>query len=170
MHHDQAATTAEKREFARALKERDRLPWTVAVDGPDGSVHRSLDEKPNAAYLFDRDGTIVFRALWAGDIRGLGQALECVARGESPPQAESRRRLVPMSRGLGVMREMTRRAGPRAERDIWRAAPPMGAIAWVADLYRPLPPAWRTAAATATIGAVAAILAAAVARSVGSRR
>ena len=78
-HHDQAATAAEKRELARALKERDRLPWTVAVDGPDGSVHRSLDEKPNAAYLIDRDGTIVFRSLWAGDVRGLGRALESVA-------------------------------------------------------------------------------------------
>lgn len=169
-HHDQAATAARKMESARALKARDRLPWTVAVDDPDGSVHRRFDEKPNAAYLTDREGTIVFRSLWAGDIRGLSQALEGVARGERPREAESRRRLAPMSRGLGVMREMTRRAGPRAEHDIWRAAPAMGAVAWIADLYRPLPPAWRTAAAMATIGAGAALLVAAVARSVGGPR
>lgn len=167
---DQAGTAAEKLERARALKARDRLPWKVAVDEPDGSVHGRLDEKPNAAYLADREGTVVFRSLWAGDMRGLGRALASVARGESPKESESRRRLVPMARGLGVMREMTRRAGPRAQADIWRAAPPMGAVAWVADLYRPLPPAWRTAAAVATIGAGAAILATAIARSVSGRR
>ena len=113
-HHDQAGVGEEKRAAARALKSRDQLPWTVAVDDPDGSVHRRLDEKPNAAYLTDWSGTIVFRSLWAGDQRGLARALEAVAKGERPPEEESTRRLVPMARGVGTMREMTRRAGPRA--------------------------------------------------------
>jgi len=163
-HHDQASVAEEKKEAARALKSRDRLPWTVAVDDPDGSLHQRLDEKPNAAYLADRNGTIVFRSLWAGDERGLGRALEAVAKGERPPEEESTRRLVPMARGVGTMREMTRRAGPRAQIDVWQAAPPMGLMAWLADQYRPLPPAWRTAAAVATIGVGIAVVATLAAR------
>jgi hypothetical protein len=148
----------EKLQHARALQERDDLPWPIAVDDPQGTVHRSFDEKPNAAYLTDRHGIIVFRSLWAGDARGLAEALDTVAHGERPKHAESRRRLVPMGRGLGMMREMTRQSGPRAERDLWRSAPPMAAMAWLADLYRPLPPGWRAAAAAATmVGAVAAV-------------
>lgn len=161
-HRDQASVAEEKQAAARALKKRDDLPWLVLVDDVDGSVHRRLDEKPNAAYLTDRTGTIVFRSLWAGDKRGLTEALDAVARGARPPEEESTRRLVPMARGVGTMREMTRRAGPRAQQDLWQAAPPMGAMAWLADLYRPLPPAWRTAAAAATmvigIGALATVI------------
>jgi hypothetical protein len=164
-HRDQAETATEKTRAARALKERDDLPWRVLVDDPHGSLHQRLDKKPNAAYLADRRGTIVFRSLWAGDEKGVRQALEAVARGERPPEAESTRRLVPMARGVGTMREMTRRAGPRAQQDLWRAAPPMGVMAVLADFYRPLPPAWRTAAA-ATIGVGIAMVATLVARSV----
>lgn len=168
-HYDQARVAEEKREAARALQQRDRLPWTVAVDDPDGSLHRRLDEKPNAAYLADETGTVVFRSLWAGDERGLTQALEAVARGERPREQESTRRLVPMARGVGMMREMTRRAGPRAQQDLWQAAPPMGVMAWLADRYRPLPPVWRTAAAVATMGVGAAVLATFVARTTSRR-
>ena len=168
-HHDQARVADEKREAARALQQRDRLPWTVAVDDPGGSVHRQLDEKPNAAYLADATGALVFRSLWAGDERGLTQALEAVARGERSREEESTRRLVPMARGVGTMREMTRRAGPRARSDLWQAAPPMGVMAWLADQYRPLPPAWRTAAAVATIGVGTAVLATFVARATSRR-
>lgn len=150
-HRDQATVAEEKLAAARALKERDDLPWLVLVDEVDGSVHQRLDEKPNAAYLTDRSGTIVFRSLWAGDKRGLAEALDAVARGVQPPESESTRRLVPMALGVGTMREMTRQAGPRAQQDLWQAAPPMGAMAWLADVYRPLPPAWRTAAAAATV-------------------
>lgn len=168
-HHDQASVAEEKQEAAQALKSRDRLPWTVAVDDPDGSVHRQLDEKPNAAYLADRTGTIVFRSLWAGDQRGLTQALDAVAKGEQPPEAESTRRLVPMARGIGTMHELMRQAGPRAQRDLWRVAPPMGVMAWLAYLYRPLPPAWRTAAAATTLGVGVAVVVTLATRAAGRR-
>lgn len=168
-HRDQAATAQEKTRAARALKERDDLPWRVIVDAPDGAIHRRLDEKPNAAYLTDRNGIIVYRALWAGDERGLVQALEAAAKGERPPEQESTRRLVPMARGVGTMREMTRRAGPRAQGDLMQAAPPMGLMAWLADLYHPLPPAWRTAAAAATLGVGIAAVATLAARAANRR-
>ncbi len=157
--YDQPETVEEKMRHARELKRRDQLPWPVAVDDTEGTVHRMLDEKPNAAYLMDPNGVVVFRSLWAGDVSRLREALESVSRGERPARRESQHRLVPMARGVGTMREMLERSGPRATRDMWLSAPPMAAIAWVADLYRPLPPHWRTFAAVATIGAAAAAVA-----------
>lgn len=159
----QPRTLEQKLEHARALMKRDDIPWPIAVDDPDGRLHRAMDGKPNAAFLIDRSGQIVFRALWAGDERALRQALQAVVQGKRPPEAESRRRLVPMAKGMGEMRDVLHQAGPRAERDIWRAAPPMGVTAWTASLFRPLPPQWRTFAALASFalacGAVGALLA-----------
>lgn len=148
---DQPDNFESKLAYARDLAQRDQLPWPIAVDDVDGTVHRQLDEKPNAAYLADPDGRIVFRALWAGDVHGLREAIGAVIDGRQPRKSESRRRLVPMARGIGMMGEVLESSGPRATRDLWRVAPPMAVIAKVADLYRPLPPAWRTAAAVATI-------------------
>ncbi len=154
-HYDQTSIPEVKLGYAQDLKTRDALPWTVAVDDPSGTVHRLFDEKPNTAYLADRDGEIVFRSLCAGDEHSLAAALQSVARGERPHIRESRRRLGPLADGIGMLREMTRQAGPRAEWDVWRAVPPVAALAWIADLYRPLPPRWRTVAAVVTIGSVA---------------
>ncbi|MGR3497899.1 MAG: TlpA family protein disulfide reductase [Limimaricola soesokkakensis] len=137
---------------ARILKERDSLPWALAVDDTQGTLHKQLDEKPNAVWLTDREGTIVYRGLWAGDDEALGEALEAVSKGRMPRKRESTARLKPMAAGIGVMREVTQRSGKRAEADLWKAAPPVAALARIADLYRPLPPHWRTAAAAATIG------------------
>lgn len=148
--HDQPGSDEEKVRHARELQQRDQLPWPIAVDDPEGTVHRMLDEKPNSAWLAGRGGVIVYRALWAGDVKGLRQALRRVVDGERPIPDESHRRLVPMARGLGTMREMLQQSGPRAKRDLWRAAPPMAAVAWVAGMYRPLRPEWRTFAAVAT--------------------
>ncbi|MBU1211537.1 MAG: redoxin domain-containing protein [Alphaproteobacteria bacterium] len=152
----------EKMRHAKDLQERDRLPWPIAVDDIDGTVHRALDNKPNAVYLTDRDGEIVYRGLWAGDEAGLVPALESVQRGEIPEQQDSQRRLVPMAMGIGKMREITQQSGPRAAQDLWTAAPPVAALAWLADLYRPLPPKWRTIAAAGTIAVAATVIISAV--------
>lgn len=121
---DQPGNDEEKMRHARDLQRRDQLPWPIAVDDPQGTVHRMLDEKPNAVWLAGRGGVILYRSLWAGDVKGLRKALERVANGERPSPDESHRRLVPMARGLGTMRETLQRSGPRAQRDLWRAAPP----------------------------------------------
>lgn len=155
---EQPASQEDKMRHACELQRRDQLPWPVAVDDAQGTVHRMLDEKPSAAWLVDRSGVIVYRSLWAGDVSSLRKALRTVARWERPRPEESHRRLVPMARGLGTMRDMLQQAGPRAKRDLWRAAPTMVAVAWVAGWYRPLPPEWRTVAAVATVGAAVAAL------------
>lgn len=146
----------EKIQHAVGLKERDNLPFPVVVDDAEGTLHRKLDGKPNSAWLVSGDGTIIYRALWVGDEIGLQQALEAAARGVAPKQSESRRRLAPMAKGIGVMQESIREAGPQAQRDLIKAAPPMAAMAWVADKLQPLSPKWRGFAAMASLGVLIA--------------
>ena len=164
---EQPRSLEERRRHALALRDRDDLPFPLAIDDMDGSVHRAFDCKPNAVWVTDAGGTIIYRALWVGDDAGLEHALDAAVRGVLPPEQDSSRRLAPMAMGIGAMGEMTGKSGARAKRDLWRAAPPMAAIATVADLYRPLPPKWRTVAAVGTIAlAVAAMLKAASSRRV----
>ena len=147
----QPRTMDQKLQAARRLKDRDSLPWVVAADDLDGSVHRALDVRPNVAYLANSDGRIIFRALCAGDRKGIGDALESVVRGHAPPSASSSNRLIPMAEGIGNLRWITRASGPQAVRDVWRAVPPVAAVGWLAAAYRPLSAKWRTFAAVATL-------------------
>ncbi len=118
----QPESLEEKLEHARVLKGLDQIPWTVAADDIEGTLHRALDAKPNAAYLAGADGKIVFRALWAGDERGLRKAVESVARGNVPTKLQSRSMLVPLLKGLGHFHEVFARAGRGAWRDVLLAA------------------------------------------------
>ncbi len=132
----QPQTMEQKLHFARELKERDQLPWPVAVDDIDGTLHRQLDPKPNGAYMMDTDGRVAFRALWSNDREGvLRDALEDLASGRSPATERSGR-MVPMMRGIAHMDEMLERSGPSARRDVRRQAPPVYAMAKMAGLMR----------------------------------
>lgn len=132
----QPETMERKLEFARALKERDGLPWPVAVDTPDGELHRQLDPKPNACYLMDADGKVAFRALWSNDREDvLERALHDVLAGRSPVSERSGR-FVPMMRGLAHMDEILEQSGPTARRDLLHQAPPMYAMARLVGLAR----------------------------------
>ena len=157
-HYPQPESLDEKLEHARALKELDEIPWMVATDDIDGTLHRALDTKPNAAYLVDADGKIAFRALWAGDERGLRQALESVARGNTPAKRQSRAMLVPLATGLGYVHEVLRRAGRQAQRDMLRAALPMAVAGLIATCFRMLSPNRRGVAALLTLGVLTGIV------------
>ncbi|HEV7367829.1 hypothetical protein [Arenibaculum sp.] len=151
---DRPRSFEKKMERAWALKRRDRLPWPIAVDDSRGTVHRSRDEKPNAVCLADRGGVIVYRGPWAGDGKGLTQALESVAAGEIPKPQERRRRFTPMAMGLGVVREMARKSGPRAERDL-RCAALISLVSGAQRRARPDParsPAKRSRAGSGDVG------------------
>ena len=52
----QPQTFDDKVSHARIYKERDQIPWTIAVDDLDGSFHQAVDPKPNSAYFFSADG------------------------------------------------------------------------------------------------------------------
>jgi len=150
----QPETFEEKLEHARALKEQYEIPWTVVTDDLDGSFHRSLDTKPNSAYIVDRDGVIAFRSLFASDERSLHEALTAVVTGKDPSKTESQAMFAPMARSFGYIQEVLGRAGPQAKRDMWRAAPPVVIAGFVASLFSSLAPEKRGAPAMALLAAM----------------
>lgn len=157
----QPATFEEKLRHARDYRERDALPWPVAVDDIDGTLHRALDGKPNAAYVMDVAGSVAFRGLWANVHGPLEQALRAVVAGQPVPERENRSKVVPMFRGMGRMDDTLGQAGQVARQDFKRAMPPVYAMARLAAVFRPLPPLGRGVAAVAVpllgIAAVAAV-------------
>lgn len=152
----QPRTFEEKLAHARDYQARDHLPWPVAVDDLDGTFHRALDGKPNAAYLVDQLGNVVSRILWSNDKRGIRRTLRALAEGRETREPVRAARLIPMLRGLGKMHETFQVAGPGAERDVRREVPPLFALERLAYVFRPLPPLGRSLAAVATSTAVVA--------------
>src|ERR671911_1891430 len=98
-----------KLQHAREYRDRDAIPWPVAVDDVSGTLHRALDAKPNAAYVMTADGRIAQRVLWSNDTRGVRQALEAVMEGRPHSQRESK--IAPMLRGVGVFKPTLESAG-----------------------------------------------------------
>lgn len=153
----QPETFEQKLQFARDYKQRDEIPWSVAVDDLEGTLHQALDTKPNAAYLIDANGRVVYRQLWSNDERPLRNALEAVAAGRSPARGERQTRMVPMLRGMGEMDHVLSLAGEQARQDVLREVPPLFGLAWLAGRLQALPPLGRgvTAVALATFGIAA---------------
>jgi thiol-disulfide isomerase/thioredoxin len=147
----QAESIEGKIESARALQGFYGIDWTVAVDNLDGDLHRALDPKPNAVYLLSRSGEILFRSLWAADYAALHRALGDAADGKALRSTQSTRLFGPVVRAMGMVREVMRRGGQQAERDIWRAAFPMALAGLVATWFRPLAPDQRGIAAVLTM-------------------
>jgi hypothetical protein len=131
----------------------------VVVDDINGSLHQTLDARPEATYLMDTDGTVAFRALWAHHERVLRQVLQAIVSGQPSPLDENQEKLIPMLEGMGVMYEILGFAGKPARRDVAREVPPMYGIAHLAALFRPLPPLGRSLAAitSAMVGMLALI-------------
>jgi hypothetical protein len=145
-----------KLQHAREYRDRDGIPWPVAVDDVNGTLHRALDGKPNAAYVMDGDGVIAQRVLWSNDAHGVREAIEDVLAGRPFGQRESK--MLAMMRGVGCMAPTLSSAGPTALHDLRREAPPVYALARMADAFKPLPPLVRTAAAVAVLlASVAAV-------------
>jgi cytochrome oxidase Cu insertion factor (SCO1/SenC/PrrC family) len=161
----QPETFAEKAAHARALKQRDLLAWTVAVDGVEGEFHKALGSHPNSAFLVDSDGRIAFRSLWSNDERGLAEALEAAAAGRPTPVAERQARVVPALSGLGSMAETLEAAGPQAKRDVLTQRPHVFLMAQLAGLFRPLSPLGRGVAAVTVAALGTAAIAASLKRS-----
>ena len=149
----QPETFEQKLRQARVYQQRDRISWDVAVDDIDGSFHRAVDPKPNAALFVDGDGRIVFRTLWSNDDAGLRQGLEALVSGDPAGRGQREAKLLPMMRGMGTIDEVLGSAGDIARRDFRRALPPVYGMAKIAGLFRPLPPLGRAIAATTVVAA-----------------
>lgn len=134
-HLEQPQTLNAKRSHARRLAQVSPAPWETLVDPLEGPLHRRLAPKPNAAFLLAPDRTILFRALWAGDERGLRAALLAARAGRPPPRPQSTAAFRPLLEGLGYFSPSLARSGPRARRELLVAAPPVALLAWLAALF-----------------------------------
>jgi thiol-disulfide isomerase/thioredoxin len=150
-HFTQSETMEEKLEHARALQKFYDIQWTVAADNIDGDLHRALDPKPNAAFLMNSEGIILFRSLWAADQDALRQALAAAAAGRAPERKQSETLLGPVIRAMGQVQEVMKRGGPQAVSDLWRAGFPMALAGRVATFFTPLSPDQRGIAAVLTL-------------------
>jgi thiol-disulfide isomerase/thioredoxin len=155
----QSETIEEKLDYARALKVFYDIEWTVAADNIDGDLHRALDPKPNSAFLADKDGTIIFRSLWASDYCALRDALDAAANGQTPKTMQSVKIMGPVIRAMGHVQEVMTRGGPQAVRDLWLAGFPMALAGRIATLFSSLAPDKRGIAAVTilALGMLAAI-------------
>jgi len=147
----QPESIEDKLESARALKEFYGVEWTVAADNIEGDLHRALDPKPNAAYLVNSRGKILFRSLWAADYNALRQALDDAAAGRAMMNTQSNRLIGPVARAMGKVRQVMERGGPQAVSDLWRAGFPMALAGYVATFFKPLSPDNRGIAAVLTL-------------------
>ncbi|WP_435613100.1 TlpA family protein disulfide reductase [Streptomyces sp. bgisy159] len=134
----QPTTAEEKHRHAERLRHHHGVPFEVAVDDIDGTLHRAFTPKPNSAYLIDTDGTIRFRSHWANDEPALRRALEQAAAG-SRVHGRSRAMAGPLLRAVGHLPGIVTAAGSRTGRDIWRAAPPLAVLGTLSRLFTRLP-------------------------------
>ncbi|MDT0330275.1 peroxiredoxin family protein [Nocardiopsis lambiniae] len=147
----QPRTFERKWEHALELRRHHALPFEVAVDDIDGATHRAFSPKPNSAYLIDPQGTILYRAHWANDERGLRGALTAAVRGRAPARGHSRGMAGSLLRAVGHLPGIVRAAGSRVERDVWLAAPPLALLGRLSRLFGRLPADRRGLAATALL-------------------
>ena len=153
----QPTTMAEKLDHARALKHLFEIPWVVAADDIEGSLHQALDPKPNSAFLMDKGGVIIFRSLWASDQNAMRPALISAVAGRTPDKLQSQVFLGPVVKAMGRVQETMDRAGPQASRDMWLGALPMALAGRVATLFSPLTADQRGIASALTLGLAASV-------------
>ncbi len=132
----QPQTFEEKRRHAGRLRDLHGIPFEIAVDDADGTLHRALSPKPNSAYLLGKGGVILFRAHWANDSAALAEALAAVAAGEPLRRTQSLKMAGPMLRMLPNLAPALDRAGKGAWADMWRVMPPLAAAALVCKTLR----------------------------------
>lgn len=135
----QPKTTEEKFRHAESLKEHLQLPFEVAVDDIDGTLHRKLGARPNSAFLIDSAGQIVFRAHWANEAGPIRKALAAVTAGRAPAPSNVGRTASAVTKATGYMSPVLTAAGSGARADTWKVAPPMGMMMAISDLLFFLP-------------------------------
>lgn len=150
----QPRTLEEKRAHAALFRDEHEIPWPIAVDDIEGSLHQQLDPKPAAAYLVDHNGIVVFRSLWSTDPGALRFGLNRFLA-EGGVVGELQHIFEPFLRGLWHYDAILRTAGPEALQDLRREAPLLYYAARALGVVRH--PAFPVVAAM-TVGAAVALL------------
>ncbi|UJP40293.1 TlpA family protein disulfide reductase [Cellulomonas palmilytica] len=146
----QPRTDEQKAAHAATMRDDLRVPFEVAVDDLAGTLHRAVGPKPNSAYVLRPDGTITARVHWANDAAALRSELEHVLHGTAALRHRGGA-TSPLLKAVGHLPEVVRRAGNKAERDVWRAVPPLALLGRTAGLLRGLPVDRRGPAAAAVL-------------------
>lgn len=159
----QPRSAAEKMRHALDLRRHHRLPFEVAVDDLEGTLHQRLGARPSSAFLLDAQSRIQLRVQWANQVEALDLALEAVTTGQPLPLTTVTRTPQAVLRTVGFMSRAIRAAGHGASRDTWRVAPPMALMMTLADFFTFLPPARRGLPVVALMTSAAALAVVAVA-------
>lgn len=159
----QPATDQQKAEHASRLKMRHRLPFEVATDDLDGTLHRAFGPRPSSAYLVDPGGQISFRAQWSNVTPAIEEAVAAVAAGVRPPRADVSQTVRAMARMTGYAGQAFETAGRGAALDTWKVAPPFAVMIAISNAFRFLRPSHRGAAAMMATAALLIAVAAAAA-------
>jgi hypothetical protein len=121
-------TMPQKLAHARDFAAQEAIPWTVAVDDLEGSVHRRYGQMPDNAVLVDADGRVAYEAKWTH-----GPSLRRALAEPVEPSVDRRPHLLSAVRG----RHAVPRGGEGAVRDLAVAAlPALGAVALVVATLR----------------------------------
>jgi hypothetical protein len=94
------------------------------VDDFDGTMHRAYGTLPNMIYILDREGRVVYKAMWtdhadvAATLANIVWAEEQQARGiRVKTSYVERHAFVPATYEDGLRERVFDRAGPQASRD-----------------------------------------------------
>jgi hypothetical protein len=147
----QPHTDRQKSEHASRLKQHHRLPFEVATDDLDGTLHRAFGPRPSSAYLVDPSGEITFRAHWSNVTPAIEEAVAAAASGRRPPRAEVGHTVQAMARMTGYAGQAFETAGRGATLDTWKVAPPFAAMIAISKLFGLVRPSRRGIAAMVTI-------------------
>jgi alkyl hydroperoxide reductase subunit AhpC len=118
----------QKLAYARELQRLEEVEFPIIVDHLDGRIHRAYGVWPNALFVIDKEGQLIFRTNMASDrelrqfVRDLLAAEKAAAQG-SVTHLQYSERVLPHVADQPTHRRVYERAGPRAFEDYWSKRP-----------------------------------------------
>ena len=126
-HYGPHRSFAHKLQYARDCCAQDGIRTRVVVDDLDGTMHRAYGLLPNMVYILDREGRVVYKAMWtdhtevAAVLANLLWAEEQQAQGiRVKPSYVERYVYLPATYDPALRERVFARAGPQARCDYER--------------------------------------------------
>jgi hypothetical protein len=114
----------QKLQYARDCAAQDDVRTRLVVDDLDGTMHQAYGTLPNMVYVLDREGRVVYKAMWTDHaelsdvLANLAWADEQQAQGiRVKPSYVERLAFVPATYEGDLRERVFGRAGPQATRD-----------------------------------------------------
>jgi peroxiredoxin len=118
----------QKLAYARDLKRLENIQFPILVDHLDGGIHRAYGAWPNALFVIDKDGRLIFRSNMAnhGELRQFLNDLLAVEKAAAEGRVthlQYSERVMPHEADRATHRRVYERAGPKAFEDYWARRP-----------------------------------------------